>query len=68
VGFLSPVAAHSRILEAISALVVDVRFASGSVALAFSSTAFIKSMSSGGKTVPVEFKMHLLCNSSPALI
>ncbi len=47
VGFRSPFAAHARICDAISAFIVDVRFASGSIAAASSRTAFINSINSG---------------------
>lgn len=46
-GFRSPFAAHARICDAISAFITDVRFASGRVAVTSSSTALIKSISSG---------------------
>src|ERR1700716_3870745 len=39
--------------EAISAFIADVRFASGSVAVASSRTAFINSINSGRKTAPL---------------
>jgi hypothetical protein len=47
VGSRSPLAAHARIPEAMSALTVDVRFASGSIAVASSKTDLINSISSG---------------------
>jgi hypothetical protein len=40
-------AAQARIPEAISAFTAEVRFASGSIKVASSSTAFINSISSG---------------------
>ena len=46
-GSRSPVAAHLRISEAMSALAVDVRLASGSIAVISSKTDFINSISSG---------------------
>jgi hypothetical protein len=46
-GFRSPFAAHARMCEAISAFIADVRFASGNIAVASSSTDFINSISSG---------------------
>jgi hypothetical protein len=46
--------------EAISAFMADVRFASGSVAVASSSTDFINSISSGWKTAPVLFMVASL--------
>jgi hypothetical protein len=50
VGSRSPLEAHARISEAMSALTVDVRFASGSIAAASSKTDLINSTSSGSKT------------------
>src|SRR5205814_6927670 len=62
IGSRSPFAAQARICAAISAFIVDVRFASGSMAAASSRTVFINWISSGRKAAPVVF----MAASSPS--
>jgi hypothetical protein len=62
IGSRSPLAARAKITEAMSALMVDVRLASGSIAVASSNTDLIRSISSGRNTAPV---MVASCKRKP---
>ena len=66
-GFLSPFAAHARIVDAISALIAEVRFGSGSEAVASSRTDFISSINSGWNTAPLGFTFATSEKANPAL-
>src|ERR1700690_1574730 len=65
--FLSPFAAHARIVDAISALIAEVRFGSGSEAVASSRTDFISSINSGWNTAPLGFTFTPSEQANPAL-
>src|SRR6266571_7768483 len=64
IGSRSPFAAQARICAAISAFIVDVLFAWGSMAAASSSTVFINWINSGRKAAPVVF-MVASCPKRP---